>query len=135
MTKKILIVSSNYYEKISNNLISGATQYLVNNEIINKKINVPGSFEIPFTINKYKDLFDGFIALGCIIKGETYHFEVISNNVTRKIIDLSIAINKPIGFGILTCNNLDQALKRSDPSQSNKGFEAAKACVDLLNLR
>ena len=80
-------------------------------------------------------LFDGFIALGCIIRGETYHFEIISNQVARKIMDLSISINKPIGFGILTCENMNQALERSDPTQGNKGSEAAKACFDLLNLK
>jgi len=134
MKKKVLIVTASYYEEISNNLVAGATEYLSTNNIVNEKINVPGSFEIPFVINKKKNLYDGFIALGCVIRGQTYHFEIISNNVTKKIIDLSIKINKPIGFGILTCENLEQALKRSDPNQSNKGSEAAKACVDLLNL-
>ena len=103
--------------------------------IRNDYIKVSGSFEIPFVISNKRDLYDGFIALGCIIKGETYHFEIISNEVSRKIMDLSIEINKPIGFGILTCENMEQALKRADPSQGNKGAEAAKACIDLLNLK
>ena len=75
-----------------------------------------------------------FIALGCIIRGQTYHFEILSNEVARKIMDLSININKPIGFGILTCENLDQAIERSDPYKKNKGAEAAKACLDLLSI-
>ena len=83
-------------------------------------------------IDRNKDLYDGFIALGCIIRGETYHFEVISNEVTRKLMDLSIDIQKPIGFGILTCENIKQALERSDPNKGNKGAEAAKACVSLM---
>ena len=83
-------------------------------------------------IDLNKDLYDGFIALGCIIRGETYHFEVISNEVTRKLMDLSIDIQKPIGFGILTCENLAQAIQRSGPNNKNKGIEAAKACENLL---
>lgn len=142
--KKILIVVSDYYDEISNNLIKGATGYLdlnkndflANNIIINNEIkNVPGSFEIPFVINKYKNSYDAFLCLGCIIRGETYHFEIISNEVTRKIMDLSIGINKPISFGILTCENLEQAIERSDPCKKNKGAEAAKACLDLLLLK
>ena len=141
MNKKILIVTANYYKEISQNLIVGATAYCSSNEDGTSRdninidyINVSGSFEIPFVVNKNKNLYDGFIALGCIIRGETYHFEIISNEVTRKIMDLSIEINKPIGFGILTCENLEQALERSDPNKGNKGSEAGKACANLLNL-
>ena len=140
MNKKILVVSANYYEDISNSLIQGTTNYiksLKNNDITDYNIEfeiktAPGSFEIPFIINKFRDEFDAFIALGCIIRGETYHFEIISNEVTRKIMDLSISMNKPIGFGLLTCNNIEQAKIRSDINQKNKGSEAAKACVAML---
>ena len=135
MENKILIVDSNYYPEVSVNLVQGAKEYLNNHNIKSVVIKSPGAFEIPFLINIKKDFFDGFIALGCIIRGKTYHFEIISNEVTRKIMDLSININKPIGFGILTCENFDQALERADPNKGNKGAEAAKACVDLLNLR
>ena len=95
------------------------------------QLNVSGSFEIPFVINKNKDLYDGFIALGCIIRGETYHFEIISNQVARKIMDLSISINKPIEFGILTCENYEQALKRAE----KKGSAAAHAANYMLRER
>ena len=142
MNKKILIVTANYYKDISQNLIISATKYCSFNEDGSKRddmttnnINVSGSFEIPFVINMNKDFYDGFIALGCVIRGETYHFEIISNQVARKIMDLSIEINKPIGFGILTCENIEQALKRSDPNIGDKGSEAAKACIDLLKLK
>ena len=123
------------HPEVSVNLVQGAKEYLNNNNIKSVVVKAPGAFEIPFLINKKKDFFDGFIALGCIIRGQTYHFEIISNEVARKIMDLSININKPIGFGILTCENFDQALERADPNKGNKGAEAAKACVDLLNLR
>ena len=139
--KKVLIVVSDYYEEVAQGLIKGATDYfsLNKSELVVNDIHydceikkAPGSFEIPFLINKFKNSYDAFLALGCIIRGETYHFEIISNEVTRKIMDLSIDIGKPIGFGILTCENLEQALERSDPSKKNKGAEAAKACLDIL---
>ena len=135
MNKKVLIITSNYYKQVSSNLLSGAQDYLNKKNITNDVLNAPGAFEIPFILNSKKNLYDGFIALGCVIRGETYHFEIISNQVSKKIMDLSIEINKPIGFGVLTCENINQAIIRSDPSQGNKGSEAARACVDLLNLK
>ena len=83
-------------------------------------------------IKKNIDIFKGFISLGCIIKGDTYHFEVIANETSRKIMDLSVEFNVPIGFGILTCYDLEQAIIRSDVNQKNKGKEAALACIELL---
>ena len=133
MNYKILIVVSNYYKEISKNLLEGTQNYLsMNTSITPKYINAPGCFEIPYIINNYSKNYDGFVALGCIIRGETYHFDLISNEVARKIMDLSISLNKPIGFGVLTCENIEQAQYRSDPLRGNKGLEAAKACVDLL---
>tara|TARA_B100001540_G_C15375233_1_gene447569 strand:- start:110 stop:526 length:417 start_codon:yes stop_codon:yes gene_type:complete len=134
MNKKVLIVSANYYKNISDSLKIGATNFLNENKIYFEIIDSPGSFEIPYIINRNLKLYDGFIALGCIIRGETYHFELISNECSRKIMDLSISSNKPIGFGILTCENMDQALQRADVNSGNKGKEAAKACLDLLKL-
>ena len=135
----ILIVTSDYYENVSEGLIKGSTDFIKQQDIIQAGIKInyeikkaPGSFEIPYIINKYKNSYDAFLAFGCIIRGETYHFEVIANEVARKIMDLSININKPIGFGILTCENLDQAQVRSDPNKKNKGAEVAKACLDIL---
>ena len=134
MNKKVLIVSANYYKDISDSLKIGATNFLKENNIYFEIIDSPGSFEIPYIINQNLKLYDGFIALGCIIRGETYHFELISNECSRKIMDLSISSNKPIGFGILTCENKTQALQRADTNSGNKGREAAKACLDLLKL-
>ena len=134
MKKKILIVQSIYYKEISNGLRNSAINYINKNKdnFTFEILDAPGSFEIPFLINKNKESYDGFVALGCIIRGETYHFEIISNEVTRKIMDLSIAINKPIGFGILTCENLGQAKLRSAIDKRNKGGEASKACLDII---
>ena len=95
-------------------------------------IFAPGCFEIPFFIKKNINNYLGFIALGCVIRGETYHFEIIANECGRKIIDLSLEFNKPIGFGILTCETFEQAFIRSDILQKNKGGEAANACINLI---
>ena len=133
MSKKILIVSSNYYTKISDNLENGVITTLEEKNYKYKIINVPGCFEIPYLIKKNIKKYDGFIALGCIIKGDTYHFEIISNESSRKIMDLSVDYSIPIGFGILTCYDLKQAIIRSDINKKNKGREAALACIELLN--
>ena len=134
MAKKILIVSAPYYKDIVDGLIFAAKKYLEDKtEIEISEEIAPGAFEIPFIINKRLNHFDAFIALGCIIRGETYHFELISNEVTRKIMNLSVFSNKPIGFGIITCDNIDQARERSDENKKNKGEEAARACYFLLN--
>ena len=132
MKNKILLVVSNYYEEISNNLIKGSTDALKDKNFESEVIFSPGCFEIPLILKKNINNYMGFIALGCVIRGETYHFEIISNLCSMKIMDLSIQNEKPIGFGILTCNNIQQALVRSDPKQKNKGKEAALACIKLL---
>ena len=132
MNNKILIVSANYYKEISKNLELGAINTLKENGYEYEVINAPGCFEIPYLIKKNIDNFNGFISLGCIIKGDTYHFEIIANETTKKIMDLSVDNLIPIGFGIITCYNLDQAIIRSDINQKNKGREAALACINLL---
>ena len=132
MNKKILIVSSNYYLDISNNLEKGAINTLNENGFSYELINAPGCFEIPYLIKKNINNYDGFIALGCIIKGETYHFEVISNETARKIMDITVDNLLPIGLGVLTCYSLQQAIIRSDVNKKNKGREAALACISLL---
>ena len=135
MKKKILIVVSHYYKEVANNLLKGAKEtLLMYNKICSFQIiNAPGSFEIPFLIKKNINEYDGFIALGCIIRGETYHFELIADQCARKIMDLAIDFEKPIGFGVLTCENLEQALERSNPEKINKGKEAAISCLNLLD--
>ena len=132
MNRKILIVSSNYYQDISNNLERGAIDTLKENGFVYELINAPGCFEIPYLIKKNINNYDGFIALGCIIRGETYHFDIISNETTRKIMDITVDNLLPIGLGVLTCYNLEQAIIRSDINKKNKGREAALACISLL---
>ena len=132
--KKICIVASKYYEDIINMLIDGANEAISNHKKKFKTniIYVPGVFEIPHVISKNLKKFDAFIALGCVIKGETPHFDFISKSSIDAIMKLSIDSKKPIGNGILTCLNKDQAVERADKSNKNKGKEAADAAIKLL---
>ena len=135
MKKKVLIVISDYYEEIGKNLLKGSINELKLNNINYDILFAPGCFEIPFLISKNIKKYKGFIALGCVIRGETYHFELIANECARKIIDISNEHLKPIGFGILTCENIKQAKIRSDIKKKNKGKEAANACIKLLQYK
>ena len=127
MNKNFLIVNANYYKDISSGLLKSATNLLPKNSKV-KIINVPGVFEIPVTISRNLKKFDGFIALGCVIKGQTPHFNFISQASTNAIMDLSIINKKPIGNGIITCLNMKQAKARG-----KKGKEAAQAVFSVLN--
>ena len=129
MKKKILIVNANYYTDISNGLLSSALR-LISKFSKYKIINVPGVFEIPVTISKNLRKFDGFIALGCVIKGQTPHFDFISQASTQAIMNLSITSKKPIGNGIITCLNMNQATARK-----KKGAEAANAIISVLSQK
>ena len=129
MKKKILIVNANYYKEISLGLLKNALkQFPKNNNI--KIVNVPGVFEIPVTISKNLKKFDAFIALGCVIKGKTPHFDFISKASTDAIMSLSISANKPIGNGIITCLNMNQAKARK-----SKGADAAHAVLSVLSQK
>ena len=129
MKKNFLIVNANYYKKISLGLLNSATNLLPKNSKI-KIINVPGVFEIPVTISKNIKKFDGFIALGCVIKGQTPHFDFISKASTDAIMQLSVISKKPIGNGIITCLNMKQALARK-----KKGAEAVSAVLSVLHQK
>ena len=118
---------ADYYKDISNGLLNSANLKLSKN-FITKIINVPGAFEIPITIAKNIKKFDGFIALGCVIKGETPHFDFISQAATNAIMNLGIEFKKPIGNGIITCLNMKQAIARK-----KKGAEAASAVISVLS--
>ena len=131
MRKKICIVEANYYPDISDMLLKGALKALEKYGF-DDPIKVPGIFEIPVMIAKKIDEFDAFIALGCVIKGKTPHFNLISKAVIKAIMDLSIRYKKPIGNGIITCLNKKQAFERANPNKKNKGGEAAKAVLATL---
>ena len=127
MKKKILIVIANYYKDISLNLMKSAMNEIKNSYYI-KTINVPGVFEIPVTISKNIRKYDGFIALGCVIKGQTPHFDFISKATTDHIMKISVDSKKPVGNGIITCLNIKQAIKRK-----HKGKEASQAVISVLS--
>ena len=129
MKPKILIVSARYYEDFSKSLELYAVSTLEVKKIKYKIIPVPGVFEIPVVIAKNIKKYDGFIALGCVIKGETPHFDFISQATTDAIMKLSIDYKKPIGNGIITSLNKLQAANRS----KKKGGEAANAVIKVLD--
>ena len=134
--KKILILNSNYYKDISKNLVLNAKKKLIQNKFLVHILDVPGVYEIPLAIKKNIKKYDGFVALGCVIKGETPHFDFICSSVFSSILDLSISFNKPIGNGIITSLNNNQAKNRSvknDKNKPNKGSEAANAVIIILN--
>jgi len=127
MKKKILIVIADYYNNISKELMISARKE-INNLFKIKIIHVPGVFEIPVTISKNVKKYQGFLALGCVIKGKTPHFNFISNASIEAIMKLSVDNKKPIGNGIITCLNMKQAFERK-----KKGKEAARALISALS--
>lgn len=127
MKKKILLVVATYYKDISLGLIKSAKVKFTKDYFLEIK-EVPGVFEIPVVIAKNIKKYDGFLALGCVIKGQTPHFDFISQATTDAIMKLSINSKKPIGNGVITCLNMKQAKDRK-----RKGSEAAEAVISVLN--
>ena len=126
MNRKILIVLANYYKDISDGLLKSALKNISKSAKV-KIIKVPGVFEIPVTISKNLKKYDAFLALGCVIKGQTPHFDFISQASTNAIMNISVDQKKPVGNGIITCLNMRQAVVRK-----KKGREAAKAVLSVL---
>ena len=137
LSGNILIVESRYYEDITDALIKGACTTLDDAKLKFERISVPGVFEIPaaikFTWNELN--FDGCVTLGCVIRGETDHYDHICREVSRALMDFSIKCNMPHGFGILTCENRDQAWERADINKKNKGAQAAEACLQMIKVK
>ena len=128
MKNKVLIIQANYYKDISTALLKSAKNELKNFAKISI-ISVPGVFEIPVVISKNLKKYDGFVALGCVIKGQTPHFDFISKSTTDAIMNISVESKKPVGNGIITCLNKNQAIARG-----KKGREAANAVKIILSL-
>ena len=127
MKKKYLIVIADYYKDISKGLLNSALNLIPKTSLV-KIITVPGVFEIPVTISKNIKKYDAFLALGCVIKGQTPHFDFISKATTDALMTLSITSKKPIGNGVITCLNKKQAFARG-----RKGLEAAEAVLSVLS--
>ena len=143
MKKKVLIVTASYYWDITGSLMAEAELLLEDAKIKFDVIDVPGVFEIPVTIAKNIKKYDGFIALGCVIKGETPHFDFISKTTFEGVMKLSVDNKKPIGNGIITSLNLQQAIQRSGADEDvleknkdkGKGKEATKAVISVLSQK
>jgi 6,7-dimethyl-8-ribityllumazine synthase len=138
INRKVLIIISKYYKDISENLLKSAVTFLEENSILFDVVEVPGALEIPHVLNfkvnisnNVKFAYDGYIALGCVIKGETYHFEIVSNETNRGLMNIALKHSFPLGNGIITAYNHHQALQRS----LEKGKEAAQACYELIKIK
>lgn len=135
MKKRILIISSSFYKDLEKNLLTGALKEIDKKLFDVNHFSVSGAYEIPQLLNiLLKDKKYAFcIALGCIIKGETPHFDIISQSISDKLLEISIKYNVPVSNGILNCNNFKQAEVRSDPKLKNKGGEAVLAALSVYN--
>ena len=139
---RILIVEARFYEEIADALLAGATRALDDAKATFDRISVPGSLEIPTAIALAVDAarrrrrpYDGAVALGCVIRGETIHFEIVSHQSARGLMEVSLARGIPIGNGIITVENEAQAFARARPEEQDKGGDAARAALALVALK
>ncbi len=140
---RILIVEGRFYSDLSDELLSGATSAIEAFGAEYDVISVPGALEIPAVIALAEEgghrpagiRYDGYVALGCVIRGETYHFEIVSNESSRGLMDLAIGKRLAIGNGILTVEDEQQAWARARVSEGDKGGGAARACLEVLSLK
>jgi 6,7-dimethyl-8-ribityllumazine synthase len=142
MTPNILIVEARFYDHVSDALLDGATACLEKAGARFERITVPGALEIPAAIafaakagEGAGKSYDGFVALGCVIRGETYHFEIVAGESARGLMDLGLQHGLCIGNGILTVENEEQAMARAERDRLDKGGDAARACLALINVR
>lgn len=135
--KPILIVVAPYYQDISRQLIAGAEAAIAAAAWKSETITVPGALEIPAVVAlaATSNQYSGYVALGCVLRGETTHYDTVANESARGLMDLAVRERLAIGNGILTCETEAQALLRADPSQGNKGGEAAGAALALIRLK
>jgi 6,7-dimethyl-8-ribityllumazine synthase len=131
---RILIVEARFYPEISDALYEGATKAL-GSEVAIERVAVPGALESPAAIRLAAGRYDGFVALGCVIRGETHHFEIVANESARGLMDLMVRDGLCIGNGILTVEDEAQALHRARPGEFDKGGDAARACLALIALK
>jgi 6,7-dimethyl-8-ribityllumazine synthase len=140
----ILIVEARFYEEISDELAKGAVAALKSAGVTFDRLAVPGAFEIPAAIRMaihamdfypHRRRFDGYVALGCVIRGETTHYDIVANESARAIMDLAVAEGLAMGNGILTVENDEQAWVRARVDEGNKGGGAADAALAMIALR
>ena len=131
------VIASRFNEEIVDGLLAGALECLRRHDADDDSVSVyrvPGAFEIPTLARMIVSDFDALIALGCVLRGETPHFEFIATQVTNELSRVSSDAQKPIAFGVITCDTLQQAIERSSPGAGNKGWEAALAAMEMANL-
>lgn len=133
---KVLIIEARYYDHINDYLLQGAQDALKQAGAQGDVLTVPGALEIPAALNMSLDKgYDAFVLLGCVIRGETSHYDIVCNESARGVYDLVLAHKLALGNGILTVENEAQALARAKPDQKDKGGEAAKAALRMLDIR
>jgi 6,7-dimethyl-8-ribityllumazine synthase len=132
---RILIVEGRFYEDLSDELLRGAADQIVAFGATHEVVTVPGALEIPGVIAMAEGHYDGFVALGVVIRGETYHFEIVANESARGLMRLATRRKLAIGNGILTVEDEDQAWARARVSEGDKGGFAARACLDMVALK
>lgn len=142
--RRVLIVEARFYDKIADGLAEGVIEILDKAGVSHDRLEVPGAFEVPaairFAIRAMEEgtsakRYAGFIGLGCVIRGETDHYDHICRESSRALMDLSVIHGAALGFGILTCETWEQAVVRADPRQKNKGADAANACLRMMELK
>jgi 6,7-dimethyl-8-ribityllumazine synthase len=139
---RILVVEARFYDDIADALLAGATRVLEAAKVSFDRISVPGSLEIPGAIalaldaaEQHGEPYDGVVALGCVIRGDTIHFEIVSIESARALIDLSVARALPLGNGIVTVNTEAQAWARARPEEGDKGGDAARAALVMVGIK
>ncbi len=131
---RILIVESRYYTDIADALMSGAEREIGKNGAVSERVAVPGAFEIPGAIALAAGRYDGFVALGCVIRGETTHYDYVCGESARGLMDLAIRDKLAIGYGIVTVDTRAQAEARAFTDRGDKGGDAAHACLAMVAL-
>lgn len=133
----ILVVAATFYPDVTGELLAGARAALVQYNASFDEMEVPGAFEIPAAINFaiQSKKYDGYVALGCVVRGETSHYDYVCSESARGIMDLALTKNAAIGYGILTVENMDQAFVRANVAEGNKGHDAVEACLRLIAIK
>lgn len=142
-SKTVLVIEARYYDKIADSMVIGASPVIEAAGLSIERMAVPGTFEIPATCEmairagqrEPHQKYAGILAFGCVIRGQTDHYDHICRETSRAIMEMTVDHCYPIGFGVLTCENMAQAVVRADPNQKNKGAEAATAVVRMIELR
>jgi 6,7-dimethyl-8-ribityllumazine synthase len=136
---RVAVVASRFNDEIVSGLLDGALDCLTRHGIMDDAIDlfrVPGAFELPSLVHELalRGGYDAAVAIGCLLRGDTPHFDFISSQVTGELSRVSVATRFPVAYGVITCNTLEQAVARSSPGAGNKGWEAALAAIEMANL-